>query len=237
MHTFHTGSTVDGPGIRFVLFTTGCLMRCQYCHNPETWHMKDGMKMTATDVMTEVLKYERFMKLSGGGITISGGEPMVQAPFINRIFRAAKTRGIHTTLDTNGYFGERMSDEDLEQVDLVLLDIKSFDPETHHRATGVQVAPVLNFAKRLSALGKPMWIRFVLVPGLTDDPENVEGLAQFVAGLNAVERVEVLPFHQMGMAKWAKMGRTYPLADTRPPEAAQVERVVNVFRAHGLNAF
>lgn len=235
LHSIHTGSVVDGPGVRMVLWTTGCLLRCQYCHNPDTWHMKDGRPMTLEQVMAEIEKYRRFMQVAKGGVTISGGEPMVQAPFVARIFRECKERGIHTCLDTNGFLTERMRDEDLEAVDLVLLDIKSFDPKTHLRVTGQPVEPVLTFAARLAALGKPMWIRFVLVPGLTDDPENVEGLAAFVATLPNVERVEVLPFHQMGASKWERRGIPYPLRDTRPPDRVLVDRVVDQFRSHGLD--
>jgi pyruvate formate lyase activating enzyme len=220
--------------MRFVLWTTGCLMRCLYCHNPDTWHLKNGRPMTVDEVMAEVDKYKQFMQITGGGVTISGGEPLVQAPFVCRLLRACKERGLHTVLDTNGYLGHRMSDEDLSLVDLVLLDIKSFDPETHERTTGIAVDEILAFARRLSTLGTPTWIRFVLVPGLTDDPANVEGLAAFVATLDNVERVEVLPFHQMGRSKWERLGEPYPLADTRPPDPALVDRVTDQFRSHGL---
>lgn len=236
LHSFHMGSMVDGPGVRFVLWTTGCLMRCQYCHNPDTWHLKHGRLVTAAEVMAEIEKYRRFMTATHGGVTISGGEPLVQAPFVRRLLRDCKARGIHTTLDTNGLLGDRLSDKDLANVDLVLLDIKSFMPETHWLVTGTPVSPVLRFARRLSDLGKPAWIRFVLVPGLTDDPANVEGLAAFVATLRNVERVEVLPFHQMGRSKWERLGMSYQLEDTPPPTPEQVARVVDTFRAHGLPA-
>jgi pyruvate formate lyase activating enzyme len=158
------------------------------------------------------------MEATGGGVTISGGEPLVQAPFVARVLRACKAIGLHTTLDTNGLLGDRLSDEELADVDLVLLDIKSFDPETHRRVTRCDVGPVLDFARRLAGLGKRVWLRFVLVPGLTDDPANVEGLAAFAASLGNVERVDVLPFHQMGRDKWARLGVPYPLHDT-PPQA------------------
>jgi pyruvate formate lyase activating enzyme len=234
IHSFQTGSVVDGPGVRFVLWTTGCLMRCLYCHNPDTWHKKHGRPVTVDEIMAEVAKYERFMKIAGGGVTISGGEPLVQAPFVCALLRACKARGIHTTLDTNGYLGDRISDEDLANIDLVLLDLKSFDPETHKRATGIKVDAVLQFARRLSDLGTPAWIRFVLVPGLTDDPDNVDGLAAFVASLSNVEQVEVLPFHQMGRDKWHRIGRPYALADTPTPSPDLVERVTDQFRAYDL---
>jgi pyruvate formate lyase activating enzyme len=234
VHSFQTGSVVDGPGVRFVLWTTGCLMRCLYCHNPDTWHMKHGQPTSVDEMMAEIGKYERVLKMTGGGVTISGGEPLVQAPFVTQVFRECKALGLHTVLDTNGYLGDRITDEELADVDLVLLDIKSFDAETHRRATGYPVDDVLRFARRLSDLGKPAWIRFVLVPGLTDDESNVDDLAAFVATLENVERVEVLPFHQMGRDKWERLGRPYPLTDTPPPDEALVARVHDQFRAYGL---
>jgi pyruvate formate lyase activating enzyme len=236
LHSYEMGSVVDGPGVRFVLWTTGCLMRCQYCHNPDTWHLKNGRPVTVDELMAEAAKYTRFMEATGGGVTVSGGEPLVQAPFVKRVLRACKALGLHTTLDTNGLLGDRLSDEDLADVDLVLLDIKSFDPETHRRVTRCDVGPVLDFARRLARLGKRVWLRFVLVPGLTDDPANVEGLAAFAASLGNIEQVDVLPFHQLGRDKWARLGVPYPLHDTQTPGPELIARVVGQFRAHGLTA-
>jgi pyruvate formate lyase activating enzyme len=234
LHSIHTGSVVDGPGIRTVLWTTGCPLRCLYCHNPDTWNVKGGRPVTIEEVMAEIVKYRDFMRITGGGVTISGGEPMVQAPFVARIFRECKSLGIHTVLDTSGFLTERLTDEDLDAIDLVLLDIKSWDPETHLRVTGQPVDPVITFARRLAALDKPTWIRFVLVPGLTDDPDNIDGLAAFVATLSNVERVEVLPFHQMAVSKWEGLGIPYQLADTPPPSRDLLDRVIGQFRACGL---
>lgn len=237
LHSMQTGSVVDGPGMRTVIWTTGCLLRCLYCHNPDTWHMKDGKPVTIDDVMSEVGKYEKFMAITNGGVTISGGEPMVQAPFVARILRECRKLGIHTALDTNGFLTERFSDEDFESVDLVLLDIKSWLDETHLRATGRPVKPVLDFARRLERLGQPTWIRLVLVPGLTDGVENVDGLARFVSSLSNVERVEVLPFHQMGARKWEALEKPYPLKNTMPPSPELIERVLRQFRDHGVEAY
>jgi pyruvate formate lyase activating enzyme len=236
LHSMQTGSVVDGPGMRTVLWLTGCMLRCLYCHNPDTWHMKDGRYVSIDEVMEEIEKYRRFMAITRGGVTISGGEPMVQAPFVSSIFRECKERGIHTVLDTNGVLTDRFLDEDFEAVDLVLLDIKSFDPQTHLKSTGHDVQPVLDFARRLERLKQPTWIRFVLVPALTDSIENVDGLARFVSTLNNVERVEILPFHQMGANKWAKLGRPYPLKKTMPPSPDLIERVLRQFRRHGVEA-
>ncbi|HMQ29865.1 MAG TPA: pyruvate formate-lyase-activating protein [Chloroflexaceae bacterium] len=209
IHSFTTASAYDGPGLRTVVWTAGCQLRCQYCHNPDTWHLKCGRRVSVADMVARVAQYGPFMRATGGGVTVSGGEPLVQAPFVMGLLRGCKELGLHTALDTNGALGERLGDEDLRAIDLVLLDIKSWDPATHRAVTGADVAPVLRFARRLAELGRPAWVRFVLVPGLTDDPANLAGLAGFVAGLGNVERVEVLPFHQMGRPKWAELGLDY----------------------------
>lgn len=235
IHSYHVGSTVDGPGVRMVVWTSGCPLRCQYCHNPDTWKLRAGKRTTADELLADLGRYARFLATAGGGLTISGGEPLVQAPFVAHLMREAQRMGVHTALDTSGYLGDRLSDADLQAVDLVLLDVKSYDPQTHLRVTGREVEPVLRFARRLSNLGRPAWLRFVLVPGLTDDPANVAGLADFAATLRNVERVEVLPFHQMGRFKWQELGLDYRLADTQPPDAALLERVTAQLRQRGLN--
>ncbi|HRZ60401.1 MAG TPA: pyruvate formate-lyase-activating protein [Rubrivivax sp.] len=237
VHSVEIGSTVDGPGIRFVLFLTGCPLRCQYCHNPDTWHKLNGQPVTLDEMKAEIFKYERVLKISGGGLTISGGEPVQQHGFVTAIFRYCKSHGIHTCLDTSGRLGARMTDAELADVDLHLLDIKSGDPEVYKRVTGHPLEPTLAYARRLSDLGRPMWVRFVLVPGLTDGHDNVEKIADIVAGLKTVQRVEILKFHQMGADKWAKLGIPYQLADTQPPAPELVERVRGQFRRRGLTVF
>jgi pyruvate formate lyase activating enzyme len=237
LHSFTTGSTVDGPGVRAVAWTAGCIWRCRYCHNPDTWNMKNGIPVTVEKATEELRKYRYGLKLMSGGLTISGGEPLFQHRFVLNLFRAAKSMGIHTALDTNGYLGDRLSEEDLKSVDLVLLDIKTWDPERHHRLTGMDVAPVLAFARRLAARNKPVWLRFVLVPGLTDDAVDIDHIAAFAAGLGNVERVDVLPFHQMGRYKWKELGMEYTLEDVEPPSAEVVERVCTQFRSAGLKAY
>lgn len=234
VHSTEIGSFVDGPGIRFVVFLAGCPLRCKYCHNPDAWKCSSGQKVSLDDVLAKIEHSADFLSAGAGGVTVSGGEPLTQAGFASDILRGAKRMGLHTALDTSGYLGDRISDEQLEAVDLVLLDIKSFDPDTYRDLTGVDIEPTLAFAERLSAMGKCMWIRFVLVPGLTDDPDNVAGLARFVGRLSRVERVEVLPFHQMGRHKWEELRIPYALAETPPATAADVERVKAVFAAQGL---
>jgi pyruvate formate lyase activating enzyme len=237
VHSWEVGSTVDGPGIRFVGFLTGCLLRCQYCHNPDTWHKRNGHPVTVSRAMQQIGKYVQVLKLSRGGLTLSGGEPMVQYAFAMQLFRRAKQLGLHTCLDTSGRLGERLTDEDLTQIDLHLLDIKSGDPAIYEQITRQPLQPTLDFARRLSALERPLWVRFVLVPGLSDGFDNVEKVADICAGLRSLERVEVLRFHQMGRDKWHQLGLTYPLEQTEPPDAELTERVRGQFRSRGLTVY
>jgi pyruvate formate lyase activating enzyme len=233
VHSYETSSRYDGPGLRVVLFVSGCLLRCSYCHNPDTWHLKDGTYLSAQQAINRLGEFAPALRSLGGGLTISGGEPLVQLGFTRRILAAAKSMGLHTAIETSGFLGERADDRYLANVDLVLLDIKSSDPSTYLRVTGRQLAPTLEFAKRLSAMSKPVWVRFTLVPGLTDDPKNVEGVAEFVAPMKNVEWVEVQPFHQLGEFKWKAMGLDYQLADTQRPSSELVARVLDQFRAAG----
>ena len=237
VHSYEVGSTVDGPGIRFVAFVTGCLLRCQYCHNPDTWHKYNGHPVTVSRAMRQIGKYAHALKIAKGGITISGGEPMLQRPFVTRIFRRCKELGLHTCMDTSGRLGDKMTDQDLMDIDLNLLDIKSGDPAIYEKVTRQPLQPTLDYAQRLSALGRPMWIRYVLVPGLTDGYDNVQKVADFVAGLKTVERVEILRFHQMGSDKWRKLALDYPLENFESPDAELTERVRGQFRSHGLTVY
>ena len=229
-----SGSAVDGPGIRYVLFLAGCPLHCQYCHNPDSWRRKSGALRTLNEVMTPIRRSAPMLKRMGGGLTISGGEPLVQPAFTQSVLTEAKQLGLHTALDTSGFLGKRATDEMLAQTDLVLLDIKSMDPETYKRTAGVDIAPTLAFAQHLAAIGKPTWVRFVLVPGLTDSPANVAALGAFVAGLSNVERLEVLPFHKMGEHKWAQSGRIYQLAEREPPSQELIDRVRAQLRNAGV---
>ena len=237
LHSFTTGSAVDGPGIRLVAWTTLCMFRCKYCHNPDTWTLTNGMPVTIARATEELRKYAEGLKAMKGGFTLSGGEPLMQARFAAKLLRAAKQLGIHTAIETNGFYGDRLSDAELDDIDLVILDMKAFTLEQHKHVTGgVDNTQVLAFCRRLAALKKPMWFRYVLVPGLTDDPVEMKKIADFAASLGVVERAEILPFHQMGKYKWEKLGLEYTLADTAPPSPESVARAIWVFRSAGLRA-
>lgn len=236
VHSYETGSRLDGPGIRITLFVSGCPLRCQYCHNPDTWHLKDGTRVGLEQVVTRLGHFAPALRAMEGGLTISGGEALVQFAFTSRVFGAAKSMGLHTALDTSGFLGARATDDYLKNVDLVLLDIKSWDPATYRRVTGREVEPTLRFAERLAAMNKPVWVRYVLVPGLTDDPANVDGVAKFVAPMKNVEWVEVLPFHQLGAFKWTQLGLQYALGETPQAGPQLVERVIAQFRDAGCSA-
>lgn len=236
LHSFTTGATVDGPGVRVVAWTSGCMWRCSYCHNPDTWTMSNGVPVTIERATEQLRKYRHGLKVMAGGFTLSGGEPLMQHRFAAKLFAAAKEMGVHTALDTNGYYGDRLSDGELDAIDLVLLDIKAWDPEHHKALTGMDVAPTLTFARRLAARKRPIWVRYVLVPGVSDDLGEIAHIARFAAELGNVERVDVLPFHQMGKPKWAKLGMAYALADVKPPSVELVDAACEVFRAAGLKA-
>ena len=234
VHSFEMGSAVDGPGMRFVLFVSGCQFRCLYCHNPDTIKMHNGSMMSVNQVIEEIDEYASFLRFAGG-LTISGGEPLMQAHFIREIIYLAKhDLHLHTALDTQGFLAAHLEDEWFDDIDLVLLDIKHIDPDKHLALTSKPLQPTLDFAHRLSAMGKKMWIRYVLVPGYTDDFDDVEKLADFVSSLHGVERVEVLPFHKMGEQKWDELGYKYQLKAVSPPSPELVKRVIGQFSQRGL---
>jgi pyruvate formate lyase activating enzyme len=238
VHSFDVSTGVDGPGTRFVAFLAGCPLRCQYCHSPDTWFQRNGTPTGVEELVTQIRRYERFIKVAGGGVTLSGGEPLQQPAFTREVLTRCQEMGLHTALDTSGFSGDKADDALLDAVDLVLLDIKSGEEETYRRVTGTgELAPTIRFARRLGERGTPIWVRFVLVPGLTDDPANVAAVADLVAAMPTVERVEVLPFHRLGAAKYAALGITFPLAGTEPPGAELIERVRGQFRERGLTVY
>ena len=235
VHSWDLSIGVDGPGTRFVAFLAGCPLRCRYCHSPDTWYRRSGRSRTVDELMAEVGRYRRFVTVAGGGVTISGGEPLLQPRFTGEVLRRCKELGLHTALDTSGFLGARADDALLDATDLVLLDVKSRDPATYREVTRTgRIGPTLRFGRRLAERGVPVWIRFVLVPGLTDGEANVAGVADFAAELATVERVEVLPFHRLGAHKYAELGLTFPLADTAPPTPELLERVRGQFAERGL---
>ncbi|MCJ0871077.1 pyruvate formate-lyase-activating protein [Streptomyces sp. AP-93] len=237
VHSWDLSTGVDGPGTRFVTFLSGCPLTCLYCHNPDTMRMRNGKRTSADDVIAEARKYTKFIAASGGGATISGGEPLLQPVFAGELLHRMKNDlGLHTALDTSGFLGARATDALLRDVDLVLLDIKSWDRETYRHVTGRPLEPTLDFARRLADLGKEVHLRFVLVPGLTDATENIEGVAAFAGTLGNVSRVDVLPFHKLGESKWEALDMKFTLHDTPSPTAAQVAEAKAVFAAQGLNA-
>jgi len=237
LHSYTTGSTVDGPGVRVVAWTTGCMWRCQYCHNPDTWTLSNGLPVSVAKAAEELGKYRHGLKMMSGGFTLSGGEPLMQHRFAVKLFAAAKKMGIHTTVETNGFYADRLSDAELDTIDLVMLGVKTWDSARHVALTGKDNGPTLQFARRLAERRRPMWIRFVLVPGLTDDLDDLAKTADFAAGLGNVERVEVLPFHQLGRFKWERLGLDYKLHDVAAPSAELAEQACEVFRKVGLTAY
>jgi pyruvate formate lyase activating enzyme len=236
MHSAETTGTVNGPGVRYTIYLSGCPLRCLYCHNPDTWEMRLGARTTVQAVIDDIAPYQVFARTTGGGITASGGEPLLQPRFLTALFRQAKVQlgGMHTALDTSGSLGARAGDDLLDVTDLVLLDIKSGLPETYRRVTAGELAPTLTFAQRLSDRGNRMWIRYVLVPGLTDAPDNVGEVARFAATLSTVDRVEILPFHSLGQQKYDALGRQFPLYGTRAPTPDEVRAAKQIFAAEGL---
>lgn len=232
VHSLETFGLVDGPGVRFVVFLQGCSLRCQFCHNPETWH-SGGEEWTSEKLWQRAYRYKQYWK-SNGGVTVSGGEPLLQLDFLTEFFKLAKKAGVHTALDTAGQpfstdaeWLEKFKTL-MEYTDLVLLDIKQMDEEGHKALTGRTNRNILEMAKWLSDNGKKMWIRHVLVPNLTDDEADLEKMHQFISTLKTVERVEVLPYHTLGLAKWVKLGIDYPLDGIKIPTEKQVKRAEEI---------
>lgn len=236
VHSIETFALVDGPGVRFAAFLAGCPMRCAYCHNPDTWHAQ-GEPFTADALWRRAARYQPYWQ-PRGGVTLSGGEPMLQMAFATAFFALAKAHGAHTALDTSGqpfcdappFLAE--FDALMDRTDLVLLDIKAMDNELHRRLTGHSNENILQMAQRLSTRGKEMWIRRVLVPGMTDSQSELLLLRQFIDSLSTVSRVEVLPYHAMGAAKWAALGMTYPLPAARAPTPQEIARAEKLLKIH-----
>lgn len=233
-HSFTTGSAVDGPGVRLVAWLSGCQFRCVFCHNPDTWKSSNGTPVLLSRAVEVVSQYRNSLRTMKGGLTISGGEPLLQYKFLSRLFPEIKKLGVHTALETNGYFGARLTDADLASIDLVMLGPKAIEPDLHRRLTNMDNKPVHEFARRLAARKHPVWIRFVIVPGWTDNMDEIGRMADFAAELGNVQRIDVLPFHQMGRFKWEKLGMEYKMREAEPPSAEVIEQALARFRAVGL---
>ena len=233
IHSFESFGTVDGPGIRFVVFMQGCPMRCLYCHNPDTWPLQGGSDYTAAEVAARAVKYKSYFT-GGGGVTVSGGEPMLQAEFVCELFALLKAQNVNTALDTSGvmFRAEEVHafDKLLSFTDLVLLDIKHIDEAEHIKLTGHSNKNILAFARYLSEIGKPVWIRHVLVPGITDCDEYLLKLREFLSSLSNVQRVEVLPYHTMGVVKYQKLGIPYPLEGVLPPSSERIKNAGEILK-------
>ena len=231
-----TFGLVDGPGIRTVIFLTGCKLRCKYCHNPDSWELGVGEERTVKDLTQEIIKYKNYFGTQGG-VTVSGGEPLVQIDFVTELLKSVKSYAINTAVDTSGFTFNENSEESVKKheelskyVDLYLLDIKHIDDNKHKELTGVSNKNTLNFAKWLDKLGKKMWIRHVVVDGYTDDNEQLSKLSAFIKTLNNVEKIEVLPYHTMGTVKYQKMGIKYALEGVNPPSKERIIEVKNILK-------
>ena len=235
IHSVESFGSVDGPGVRYIIFLQGCHMRCRYCHNPDTWAMKDknSYEETPAETLKKALRYRSYWK-DNGGITVSGGEALLQLDYVTELFRLAKAEGVHTTLDTSGNPFTREEpffskfNELMKYTDLFLLDIKHIDSEKHKALTHWDNSNILDLARYLSDNGKKMWIRHVLVPGYTDDEGDLEKLRDFVKSLKTVDRFEILPYHTLGVFKWKELGMDYTLEDVAPPTGEQIERANNI---------
>lgn len=238
IHSLESFGTVDGPGIRFIAFMQGCLMRCQYCHNRDTWDLHGGREVEVDELMEQIISYRPFLESSGGGVTASGGEAILQAEFVAALFHACKTQGIHTCLDTNGFVRKYtpVIDELLDNTDLVLLDIKHIDDAKHIELTQVSNHRTLQFAQYLQQRQQKTWIRYVVVGGYTDDAESARRLAEFIKPMKNVEKVELLPYHELGKHKWAALGDTYQLEDVHPPKHETMEMIKKIFVDMGIKA-
>ncbi len=234
IHSLESFGTVDGPGIRFVVFLQGCPLRCLYCHNPDTWDPKQSGKyvLSPEELLAEVLRYKNF--IAKGGVTVTGGEPLLQPEFLYEFYTLCKENGIHTALDTSGAIFTQAAQKVLDVVDLVLLDVKSIDADQHKKLTGARIDNTLKCLDHLEERNKPTWIRHVIVPGWTDNDRLLEKTAAYLAPYRCIEKVELLPYHDMGARKYEQMGMEYRLANTPPLSKERLENARDIFRNAGL---
>lgn len=233
IHSLESFGTVDGPGIRFVVFLQGCPLRCQFCHNPDTWEVNKGMEYTPGQLVNEIVKYKSYMEFSGGGVTFTGGEPLLQAEFVLETAKLCKKHGISVAIDTSGFVFNDTVKEVLEYTDIVLLDIKNYNPMVYKTVTGVNLAPTLKFLDYLREINRNTWIRYVLVPGLTDNLDAIKELSDHLDQFPNVSKIELLAFHKMGEYKWKELGLDYKLADTKEPDQELMKKVEKIFSSNG----
>lgn len=235
VHSIETCGTVDGPGIRYVIFMQGCPLRCRYCHNCDTWDINKGTLYTIDELIENILKYRTYLNFSGGGVTISGGEPTLQYEFVTSLFKELKKHNIHTAIDTCGYTNFQIIEEMLKYTDLVLLDIKHIDPIVHKDLTGKDNSKILDFANKLSDKNIEIWIRYVVVPGITDKKKHIEKLIAFLKTLKNIKKVELLPYHPLGIYKWKEMGYEYTLHNTPSASKELMEQIKSLFLRNDIN--
>lgn len=227
IHSLETTGLVDGPGIRFVVFLQGCPLRCKYCHNPDTWNTQGGEEMEVQDLMDRIKKYKTYINRSGGGVTFSGGEPLMQPEFLGEMLKDCRAEGIHTALDTSG-FGKGNYDEILAYTDLVILDLKHYNDLNHYRLTGSALSCLEPFRRALERVMPPMWIRHVVVPGITDSPEHIAGLRKYIETFQGVEKIELLPYHTMGISKYHNLNIDYPLEKVVPMDKEKMKLLQSI---------
>lgn len=235
IHSLESFGTVDGPGIRFVVFMQGCVLRCQFCHNPDTWDPTKGMEYTPEQLMNEIRKYKSYMKFSNGGVTFTGGEPLMQAEFILEVVKKCKQEEISVALDTSGFIWNKYVQELLEYTDIVLLDIKSYDPLVYKTVTGVSLAPTLKFLEYLNEKDIDTWVRVIIVPNLMDDLESIRELSKYLDDYKNISKIELLGFHKMGEYKWKELGMEYQLYDTPEPTKELMNKAKEILRTNGKN--
>lgn len=234
IHSTDSFGAVDGPGIRFVVFLQGCPLRCLYCHNPDSWKFGEGTQRTAGDLMEEILGYRSFLKR--GGVTLSGGEPFAQMDFTKALLALCRENGFHTAVDTSGAVALSLSREGIDLTDLLLLDLKAYDPEECRKLTGQDNHHALETLGYCEKTKKPVWLRHVCLPGYTLYDEKLTRMAEFLKHYSCIERIELIPFHQMGSYKWDYLGESYQLAEVEPPSVQEMERAKQIFLSRGLPA-
>lgn len=234
IHSLESFGTVDGPGIRFVVFMQGCPLRCQFCHNPDTWEVQKGLEYTPEQLTCEIIKYKSYMEFSGGGVTFTGGEPLLQAEFLLETVKLLKKQGINIAIDTSGYVWNEAVKEVLQSTDTVLLDIKNYDPRVYEVVTGVPLTPTLQLLDYLREKKINTWVRYVLVPGLTDNLESIKKLSKHLSNYPNVSKIELLGFHKMGEFKWKELGLEYKLSDTKEPSNELLKEVKEILENSGI---